>query len=106
MLFPIQTVLFSLFRSQILHLALIRQGIDRDEMMALRGRVCGFKVSVSVNKYGAALFALLSFFVEDSSAISTASAIIPRSSFGHIFVFRKTPSLRTRSSAAVIDEGD
>jgi hypothetical protein len=66
----------------------------------------GFQIRASVNKYGAALFALFSFFVEGPSAISTASAIIPHSSFGHILVFRETPSLRARAGAAVIDEGD
>jgi hypothetical protein len=69
-------------------------------------RVFGFQASASVNKYGAALFTLLSFFVEGPSAIGTASAIIPQSSFGHILVFKKTPSLRARAGAAVIDEGD
>ena len=75
-------------------------------MMIQQHPVDGFQVRVSVNKYGAALFALLSFFVEGPSAISTASAIIPQSSFGHILVFRKTPSLRARAGAAVIDVGD
>lgn len=59
-----------------------------------------------LNKYGAALFALLSFFVEGPSAIDTASAIIPHSSFGQILVFKKTSSLRARAGAAIIDEGD
>jgi len=59
-----------------------------------------------IDKYGTALFALLSFFVEGSSAISTASAIILHSPFGHIFGSGKTPSLRTRAGAAVIDKCD
>jgi hypothetical protein len=66
----------------------------------------GFQVRASFNKYGAALFALLSFFVEGPSAIGTASAIIPHSSFGQILVFKKTSSLRARAGAAIIDEGD
>jgi hypothetical protein len=75
-------------------------------MRATRYRVFGFQVRVSVNKYGAALFALLSFFVEGSSAISAAPAIISRSPVRHIFGFGKSPSLRARAGAAIIDECD
>jgi hypothetical protein len=59
-----------------------------------------------LNKYGAALFALLSFFVEGSSAIGAASAIISCSPFGHIFGFGKSTSLRARAGSAIIDESD
>jgi hypothetical protein len=42
-------------------------------------RVFGFLIKASIDKYGAALFALISFFVQGSSAISAASAIISKS---------------------------
>lgn len=81
-------------------------GIDRSQMLAWRNGAYGLEERVLVNKYGAALFALLSFFVKGPSAISTASAIISHSSFGHVFAFSETPSFRTRSGTAVIDKGD
>jgi hypothetical protein len=66
----------------------------------------GFQAKASIDKYGTPLFALISFFVQGSSAISTASAIISRSSFVHIFVLIQMPSLSTRTGAPVIDERD
>jgi hypothetical protein len=75
-------------------------------MRATFWRVLGFQASVSVDKYGAALFALFSFFVEGPSSISAASAIISHSPFRHIFGFGKSPSLRARTGAAIIDERD
>jgi hypothetical protein len=75
-------------------------------MRARHFRVFGFQARVLINKYGAALFAPLPFFVEGSSAIGAASAIISRSPFGHMFVFGKMPSFRTRAGAAIIDECD
>jgi hypothetical protein len=76
------------------------------EMMTKRYRVFGFQIRASVNKYGAALFALFSFFVEGSSAIGAASAIISHSPFRPIFGFGKSPSLRARAGTAVVDECD
>jgi hypothetical protein len=63
-------------------------------------------IKASIDKYGAALFALISFLVQGSSAISAASAIISHSSFGHIFDFVKVPPFRARAGAAVINECD
>jgi hypothetical protein len=80
--------------------------MDIGGMMTKRYRVFGFQTRVSVNKYGAALFALFSFFVEGSSAIGAASAIISHSPFRHIFGFGKSSSLRARAGAAIIDECD
>jgi hypothetical protein len=65
-------------------------------MRARHYRVFGFQVRALLNKYGAALFALLSFFVEG----------ISRSPFGHIFGFGKSTSLRARAGSAIIDESD
>jgi hypothetical protein len=57
-----------------------------------------------IDKYRSALSAPFSFFVQKSSAISTASAIISLSSFGHMFGFRKASPFSTRAATAVIDQ--
>jgi hypothetical protein len=69
-------------------------------------RLFGFQASVSVNKYGATLLALLSFFVEGPSAVSAASAIISHPPFGIIFAFGEMSSLRARAGASIIDKCD
>ena len=75
-------------------------------MMIKLFRVFGFLIKASIDKYGTALFAFLPFYIQESSAISAASAIISRSSFGHIFDFEKVPPFRARAGAAVINECD
>jgi hypothetical protein len=55
-------------------------------------------------KYGAALFALPSFFVERSSPVSAASAIVSNSPFGLISTFVSTSPFSAGACAAVVDE--
>ena len=70
---------------------------------------CGFHFVLGwilwlIDKYVATLSAPLSFFIQKSSAISTASAIISPSPFGHMFGFRRASPFSTRAGTAVIDE--
>ncbi len=52
------------------------------------------------------LFAHRPFFVENSSTIGTASAIIARSSVGPVPRFGGAPPLRTGAGAAIIDKSN
>ena len=56
----------------------------RLKLQMSRINASGFQVGLSVNKYGASLFAPFSFFVEGSSSIGAASAIISHSPFRHM----------------------
>ncbi len=56
------------------------------------------------DKYCAALFAFISFLVQASSAIGTASAIVLDSSFGSMFDRAGVPPLRAGAGATVIDK--
>ena len=58
-----------------------------------------------VVKYRASLFARFSFFIKDSSAIGSATAIILYPSFGLMLEFGRSPALRAGAGAAVVDKG-
>ena len=57
-----------------------------------------------IHKYVSSLFALLSFLVEDPSAISAASAIVSCSSLVDTIILDRASPFRTRACAAVVNE--
>jgi hypothetical protein len=61
-------------------------------------------INALIHKYGSSFFALLPFLVQDPSAISATSAIIPRSSLGYTIISGKVPPFRTRACTAVVNE--
>lgn len=61
---------------------------------------------VLFDKYGTPFFAFCSFFIEGSSPVSAASAIVSNSSFGLILDFVRAAPLGAGACAAVVDEGD
>jgi len=58
------------------------------------------------DKYGTPFFAFCPFFIEGSSPVSAASAIVANSSFRLILVFVRASPLGAGTCAAVVDEGD
>jgi len=56
------------------------------------------------DKYGAAFFAFASFFIEHSSPIGAASAIVSNSSFALISAFVRASPFGAGACAAVVDE--
>ena len=58
------------------------------------------------DKYGAAFFAFASFFIEHSSPIGAASAIVSNSSFGLIAAFVRVSPFSAGACASVVDECD
>jgi hypothetical protein len=58
------------------------------------------------DKYGTPFFAFCSFFIEGSSSVSAASAIVSNSSFRLILDFVRASPLGAGACTAVVDEGD
>jgi hypothetical protein len=65
-------------------------GFDKVGRMMFNGKwMFDYRINALIHKYGSSLFALLPFFVQGPSAISTTSAIIPRSSLGYTIISGK-----------------
>jgi hypothetical protein len=80
-------------------------GFDKVGRMMFNGkRMFDYRTNALIYKYGSSFFALLSFLVQGPSAISTTSAIIPRSSLGDIIISGKASPFRTRACTAVVNE--
>jgi hypothetical protein len=80
-------------------------GFDKVGRMMFNGKwMFDYRINALIHKYGSSLFALLPFFVQGPSAISTTSAIIPRSSLGYTIISGKASPFRTRACTAVVNE--